>query len=73
VSRHDLSSVSYEQLVNWTIADAILNVEHDIHSSTVKIRQAGFGDCLDTERRFLDWFDEMRRRRLIPPATGSNA
>lgn len=35
--------------------------------STIKLRQAGFADCIDTERMFRDWFDSMRARRLLPP------
>ncbi len=35
--------------------------------STVKIRQAGFGDCMDTEDMFHEWFAVFQRRRLLPP------
>ena len=34
--------------------------------STVKLRQAGFGDCIDTEDMFRDWFARFRDRRLLP-------
>ena len=34
--------------------------------STVKIRQAGFADCVDTEDMFRSWFARFRRRRLLP-------
>ena len=34
--------------------------------STIKIRQAGFGDCVDTEVMFRQWFDRYRACRLIP-------
>lgn len=34
--------------------------------STIKLRQAGFGDCIDTERMFRDWFDVMRDQRILP-------
>jgi nucleoside-diphosphate-sugar epimerase len=34
--------------------------------STVKIRQAGFSDCLDTEDSFRYWLDVLRRRGVLP-------
>lgn len=34
--------------------------------STIKLRQAGFGDCLDSEDAVLHWLDTLRRRRLLP-------
>jgi nucleoside-diphosphate-sugar epimerase len=35
--------------------------------STVKLRQAGFGDCIDTEDMFRKWIKRLQDRRLIPP------
>ncbi|HUP75048.1 MAG TPA: NAD-dependent epimerase/dehydratase family protein [Acidimicrobiales bacterium] len=35
--------------------------------STIKLRQAGFGDCIDTEDMFRKWFGRFRERRLLPP------
>lgn len=35
--------------------------------STIKLRQAGFGDCLDTEDMFRAQFDRLRGKRIIPP------
>jgi nucleoside-diphosphate-sugar epimerase len=34
--------------------------------STVKLRQAGFGEAYDTEDSFAYWFDDLRARRLLP-------
>jgi len=34
--------------------------------STVKLRQSGFGDCLDTEDAFRYWFDRYAERGLLP-------
>jgi len=36
--------------------------------STIKLRQAGFGDCIDTEQMFRDWFERLREQRILPPA-----
>ena len=35
--------------------------------STIKLRQAGFGACIDTEDMFRKWFERFRHRRLLPP------
>lgn len=35
--------------------------------STVKIRQAGFADCIDTGEMFRHWFDRLRAQRVLPP------
>jgi len=35
--------------------------------STIKLRQAGFGDCIDTEDMFRDWFTILQRNRVLPP------
>lgn len=35
--------------------------------STIKLRQAGFGECEDTERMFARLFDALAERRIIPP------
>jgi len=37
--------------------------------STVKIRQAGFGECMDTEEMWRYWLGSLIDRRVIPPAT----
>ncbi len=35
--------------------------------STIKIRQAGFGGCIDTEDMFRKWFARFQAGRLLPP------
>ncbi len=34
--------------------------------STVKIRRAGFGDCIDTEDMFQEWFAILQHNGLLP-------
>jgi hypothetical protein len=34
--------------------------------STIKLRQAGFHDCADTEEMYVDWFARLRREKVIP-------
>ena len=35
--------------------------------STIKLRQAGFHDCLDTEDMLRKWFGRFQELRLLPP------
>jgi nucleoside-diphosphate-sugar epimerase len=62
--KHGLA-VRFEQLMDWRFG-GILGLRNEVHSSTVKIRQAGFHECLDTEDRLIALLDEMKTRRLIP-------
>ena len=34
--------------------------------STIRLREAGFGDCIDTERMFREWFAVLQARRVLP-------
>ena len=37
--------------------------------STIKVRQAGFYDCMDTEDMFRKWFRRFQELQLLPPVT----
>jgi len=34
--------------------------------STIKLRLAGFGDCIDTEAMFAKWFARLQERKVLP-------
>jgi nucleoside-diphosphate-sugar epimerase len=65
VERHGLLPTSWQSLVSWQFGDAIFSLRDNI-ASTIKIRQAGFADCYDTEHRFLELFDRLRNANVIP-------
>lgn len=67
VSRHGLRSTPYDDLVSWQFGDFLFRSEFDNVTSTVKARQAGFHDCLESEDRFCELFDELVSRHVIPP------
>lgn len=74
VSRHELRPNTLRGLVgdSFYYADALLNTYGDQTPppalvSTIKLRQAGFNSCIDTEVMFQQWFDEMRRLKVLPP------
>jgi nucleoside-diphosphate-sugar epimerase len=66
VAGHGLRETEVGELVSWAAADFMFNVGWDVHSSTVKIRQAGFGECVDTGAEIERLVAEMRARRYIP-------
>ncbi len=41
--------------------------------SSIKIRQAGFAACMDTEDMFRKWFGQLQERRLLPSAAQARA
>lgn len=50
--------------------DFTMRTEDSIPStqlSTIKVRQAGFGDCVDTEDMLYKWFRRYQREGLLPP------
>jgi len=62
--KHGLA-LPLEKMINWAHGRNV-GPPYEIHTSTVKIRQAGFHESLDTEDRLFELFEEMRSRRLIP-------
>lgn len=57
---------TYDNLVLWPYGDFVFGPAIDIMSSTIKARQLGFHDAMDTGRMFIDLFDYYRREKVIP-------
>ncbi len=74
VERYGLESLTLEALVggSWQFADFAFSRAHSTSSllSTIKIRQAGFDDCIDTEDSLAWWLAHLQERRILPPALG---
>jgi nucleoside-diphosphate-sugar epimerase len=70
VAKHGLLPTPYRTLVpSWQFADFLLGYgqrPNPHHMSTIKIRQHGFGECVDTEDMFVDLLAELQRRRILP-------
>ena len=67
VQRHGLQPTPFDQLVGWGVGDFLFHHEYDNITSTVKVRQAGFADALDTETRMLELFDQLVEQKVLPP------
>ena len=73
VRAHDLRSPALMDFVgdSFVYLDLHLGLGRDHAAppnmlSTIKLRQAGFGDCIDSEDMLVEWIEWMQRERLIP-------
>ena len=76
VSKHDLRPYTIRELVgdSFYYADALFNAYSDRAPppallSTIKLRQAGFHDCIDTRVMFRRWFDKLIALKVLPPVS----
>lgn len=70
VARHDLRPYSLAQLVpNWQFADFTLRYgqkPYESLMSTIKLRQAGFQECMDTQVMTVDQLRQLQAARILP-------
>jgi nucleoside-diphosphate-sugar epimerase len=72
VERHGLRDLSLVELVgsSWQFTDRAfaygIEAPSDSVMSPIKLRQAGFADCIDTEDAVLYWLSKMQTMRLLP-------
>lgn len=70
VARHGLKPYRYQEMVpSWQMADFLFGYgqrPNAHHISTIKIRQHGFHDCIDSEDLIVELLREMQADRLLP-------
>ncbi|MEU6040568.1 SDR family oxidoreductase [Actinomadura sp. NPDC047616] len=66
VREHELRPTTLAQIASWPFVDGWLGSGADMVQSTIKIRQAGFGACVDTHVSFLENLATLRDLSLIP-------
>lgn len=71
VARHGLRPYAYEEIVSsWQFLDYVLRYgrtqPHHSMVSTIKARQHGFSDCMDTEVMFDAIFDRLQEEKVLP-------
>jgi nucleoside-diphosphate-sugar epimerase len=66
VRKYGLKLHSFAELAAWDFGDYAFAAEWDVMSSTTKIRQAGFGDVIDSEEMFLRLFTQLDEQKIIP-------
>lgn len=70
VEREGLTPLPFEKAAAWAFGDFVFRCDWDIISDVQKARRAGFSAMsLDTETRFLEVFDELAARNVLPGAS----
>lgn len=74
VAKHGLRAPGLVEFTGDSLlyADMMLNAGRDVAPpspllSGVKIRQAGFDGCMDSEDMFVEWIQYLQAQRLLPP------
>jgi nucleoside-diphosphate-sugar epimerase len=67
VARHGLVPADLGRLASWWHTDGDLGREVECFADMSKSRRHGFLEYQESARSFLDLFDTLRARRLIPP------
>jgi hypothetical protein len=74
VAREGLREIPLERLLGEShhyiealLRPGVTEVSLPILVSTIKLRQAGFGGCYDSEDTLRHWLGVLAERKLIPP------
>lgn len=66
VTRHGLRPTPWDTIASWPFVDGWMASDWDMVQSTVKIRLAGFHDCVDSHESLLAHLNYLRTNRYIP-------
>ena len=66
VELHGLAEHSYQEVSSWKFGDFVFSWDYDFFADGSKARRFGFHEYVDTEAMFMNIFDELRRRKVIP-------
>lgn len=64
--RHGLRKIDINRIVNWAWVDYMLRMSHDVLLETGKIRRAGFHECIETDRMFVQRLRELQQHKVLP-------
>jgi hypothetical protein len=56
----------YQSVSSWGFGDFVFSWDYDFFADSSKARRNGFHEFVDTERMFLELFDTLRERKIIP-------
>ncbi|CAG7644958.1 SDR family oxidoreductase [Paenibacillus allorhizosphaerae] len=66
VQKYGLENNTYKDVSSWRFGDFVFSWDYDFFADGTKARRFGFHEFIDTETMFLDIFDDLRRRKVIP-------
>lgn len=64
--KYGLADHSYKDLSSWGFGDFVFSWDYDMFADGSKARRFGFHEYVDTEKMFMDIFEDLRRRKVIP-------
>lgn len=66
VKKYDLADNSFRDVSSWRFGDFVFSWDYDFLADGTKARRFGFHDFIDTEKMFMDIFQDFRKRKVIP-------
>ncbi|MBT2289301.1 SDR family oxidoreductase [Paenibacillus albidus] len=66
VEKYGLMNNSYKDVSSWPFGDFVFSWDYDFFADGSKARRFGFHDFIDTEKMFMDIFEDFRKRKVIP-------
>lgn len=66
VENYGLAKNSYSDVSSWRFGDFVFSWDYDFFADGTKARRFGFHHFIDTEKMFIDIFEDLRRRKVIP-------
>ncbi|MBD3917349.1 SDR family oxidoreductase [Paenibacillus sp. PR3] len=66
VENYGLERNSYADVSSWRFGDFVFSWDYDFFADGTKARRFGFHNFIDTEKMFIDIFEDLRRRKVIP-------
>lgn len=66
VARDGLRKTPYGQIASWQFADGLWQSGFDMVQSTIKIRQAGFADSVDSHQSITKKLRQLRQDKYLP-------
>ncbi|MDQ8738878.1 SDR family oxidoreductase [Paenibacillus sp. LHD-38] len=66
VKKHGLVNNAYKDVSSWGFGDFVFSWDYDFFADGTKARRFGFHEFMDTEAMFLNIFEDLRQRKVIP-------
>ncbi|MEV5026841.1 SDR family oxidoreductase [Paenibacillus sp. LPE1-1-1.1] len=66
VKKHGLVDNAYKDVSSWRFGDFVFSWDYDFFADGTKARRFGFHEFMDTEAMFLNIFEDLRQRKVIP-------
>jgi nucleoside-diphosphate-sugar epimerase len=66
VREHGLAETPFAEVSSWPFADFVFSWDYDVFADGSKARRLGFHRHVRTEQMFVEIFEDLRARRIIP-------